>query len=210
MGGYGSGPGGGRPTVEGSLRIELPRLRRAGYLKTGHRVSGTWSWSRGGEPSGSVSIACMVDPERASSMVIEFTHKGEPVTQNIRLEAVPMRFGGWRWYARCPFSGRRCTTLVMPNGGHRFASVKAWRLPYASQNEDAFGRAHRRIAKANERLARMSKYARTPTRRRQWDRVWDGEKVLDYGLTVAWARLSGLEARLSAAGRIKKGDLADD
>lgn len=210
MGGYGSGPGGGRPTVEGSFRLELPRLRRAGYFKPGHRVSGTWSWSRGGEPSGSVGIACMVDPERASSMVIDFTRNGEPVTQNITLEAVPMRFGGWRWYARCPFNGRRCTTLVLPNGGHRFASVKAWRLPYASQNEDTFGRAHRRIAKANERLGRMSKYARTPTRQRQWDRIWEGERVLDYGLTVAWARLSGLEARLNGASRIKKGDLADE
>ena len=34
--------------------------------------------------------------------------------------------------------------------------------------------------------------------------------MLDYGLTLAWARLSGLEARLGAAGRIKKGDLADE
>ncbi|MBP7482059.1 MAG: hypothetical protein KA788_05935 [Lacunisphaera sp.] len=142
-------------------------------------------------------------------MVISFSHKGEQVTQNITLEAVPMRFGGWRWYARCPSSGRRCTTLVMPNGGHRFASVKAWRLPYASQNEDAFGRAHRRIAKANERLARMSRYARRPTRQRQRERLWEAEEVLDHGLTLAWQRLSGLEARLSAAGRIKKGDLAD-
>lgn len=196
MGGYGSGPGGGRPTVEGSLRLELPRLRRAGYLKPGCRVSGTWSWSRGGDPSGSVSLACTVDPEGTSEMVISFSHKGEPVTQRIRLEGEPMRFGGWRWYARCPFSGRRCTTLVMPNGGHRFASVKAWRLPYASQNEDAFGRAHRRIAKANERLDRMSKYARKPTRQRQWDRIWDAEEVLDYGLALAWQRLSKVETRL--------------
>jgi hypothetical protein len=74
--------------------------------------------------------------------------------------------------------------------------VKAWRLPYASQNEDAFGRAHRRIAKANERLDRMSKYARKPTRQRQWDRIWDAEEVLDYGLTLAWQRLSKVETRL--------------
>jgi hypothetical protein len=176
--------------VESSLRLELPRLRRAGYLMPGREVSGTWSWSRGDEPVGSVRISCTADPDGTSEMVVRFLHKGEPVTQRIRLEAVPMRFGGWRWYARCPFTFRRCTTLVMPNGGNRFASVKAWRLPYASQNEDAFGRAHRRIAKANQRLARMSKYARTPTRQRQWDRVWDGERVLDYGLALAWQRIS--------------------
>jgi hypothetical protein len=134
-------------------------------------------------------------------MVIEFSYKGEPVRQDIRLEAVPTRFGGWRWYACCPFSGRRCTTLVLPNGGGRFASVKAWRLPYASQNEDAFGRAHRRIAKANERLDRMSKYARTPTRHRQWERIADAEEVLDHGLMMAVGRLSALESRLSKAAK---------
>ena len=53
--------------------------------------------------------------------------------------------------------------------------MKAWRLPYASQREDIFGRTHRRIAKANERLGRMSKYARTPTRQRQWDRIAEAE-----------------------------------
>lgn len=196
MGGYGSGPRGGRPTVDGSWRLELPRLRRAGYFKLGCRVSGTWSWSRGGEQSGSVSLTCTVDPAGTSQMAISFSYRGEPVTQLVRLEGVPMRFGGWRWYARCPLDGRRCTTLVLPNGGHRFASVKAWRLPYSSQNEDAFGRAHRRISKANERLARMSKFTRTPTRQRQWDRVWEAEEVLDHGLTLARERLSKLEGRL--------------
>ena len=40
MGGWGSGRYGGRPTVDASLRIELPHLRRTGYFKVGHRVSG--------------------------------------------------------------------------------------------------------------------------------------------------------------------------
>jgi len=130
-------------------------------------------------------------------MTISFNRNDEPVTQTIRLEAVPMRFGGWRWYARCPYSGRRCTTLVMPNGGKQFASVKAWRLPYASQNEDVFDRAHRRIAKANERLGRLSKYARKPTRQRHWDQIWAAEEVLDHGLTLAYARIMRLETKLS-------------
>jgi hypothetical protein len=126
-------------------------------------------------------------------MDISFERDGQRVDQHIYLEPVEMRFGGWRWYARCPMSGRRCMTLVLPNGGHRFASVKAWRLPYASQREDIFGRAHRKIAKANERLDRMSKYARTPTRQHQWDRIAEAEEVLDYGLALAWQRLSKLE-----------------
>lgn len=198
MGGYGSGRSGGRPTVESSPRLELPRLRRAGYLKPGCRVSGTWSWSRGGEPSCSVGMVCTVDMSGQSTIVLSFTLRGDAVTQQIRLEAAPMRFGGFRWYALCPFSGQRCTTLVLPNGGNRFASVKGWRLPYSSQNEDAIGRAHRRIAKAEARLERMSKYARTASRERQWNKVIDAEEVLDHGLARVWLRLSKLERRLSA------------
>lgn len=83
-----------------------------------------------------------------------------------------------------------------PERGDRFASVKAWRLPYASQNEDAFGRAHRRIAKANERLDRMSKYARRSTRERQWQRISEAEEVLDMGLMRVWDRLRKLERGL--------------
>jgi hypothetical protein len=109
--------------------------------------------------------------------------------QEIHLVAMPMPFGGCRWFALCPVTGRRCTTLVLPSGGRRFASVRAYRLPYASQREDIFGRAHRRIAKATARLDRMSKYARRPTRQKQWDRITEAEAVLDQGLELALRRL---------------------
>lgn len=197
MGGYGSGRWVGRPTVEASLRLELPRLKRAGYLKLGSRVSGTWSWSLGGQPCGRVALVCQIRSDGHGSLDISFERNGQGVDQHICLEPMSMRFGGWRWYARCPMTGGRCTTLVLPNGGHRFASVKAWRLPYASQREDIFGRAHRRIAKANERLDRMSKYARTAARKRQWDTIAEAEGVLDYGLALAWRRISKLEAPVS-------------
>lgn len=165
-------------------------------MQVGSKVSSTWSWSRGGEHTGSVSLACTLNPDDESTLEISFTQSGERVVQFIRLEGISMRFGGWRWYARCPYSGRRCTTLVMPNGGKRFASVKAWRLPYASQNEDIYGRAHRKIAKARERLSRLSKYARRPTKQRHWDKIWEGEETLDEALLRAWSRISRLEARL--------------
>jgi hypothetical protein len=192
MGGYGSGPSGGRPTVETSLRIDLPQLRRAGFLKPGCRVAGIWQWTRHGEPAGSVDIAVTLEPEGRSDIIISFRHDDEPISQEVRLVGVPMPFGGWRWFALCPVTGRRCTTLVLPIGGRRFASILAWRLPYASQREDIFGRAHRRIAKATARLDRMSKYARRPTRQRQWDRIVEAEAVLDQGLELALRRLAGV------------------
>lgn len=191
MGGLGSGPTGGRPTVETSLRIDLPKLRRAGFLKPGCRVAGIWRWTRHGEPVGSVDIAVTLEPEGRSDIIISFRHDDEPISQEVRLVGVPMPFGGWRWFALCPVTGRRCTTLVLPSGGRRFASVLAWRLPYASQREDIFGRAHRRIAKATARLDRMSKYARRPTRQKQWDRIVEAEAILDQGLELALRRLAG-------------------
>ena len=192
MGGYGSGPSGGRPTVETSLRIDLPQLRRAGFFKPGCRVAGIWRWTRHGEPAGSVDIAVTLEPEGRSEMMISFRRGDEPIAQEVCLVAVPMPFGGWRWFALCPVTGRRCTTLVLPIGGRRFASIPAWRLPYASQREDIFGRAHRRIAKATARLDRMSKYARRPTRQKQWDRITEAEAVLDQGLELALRRLAGV------------------
>ena len=80
---------------------------------------------------------------------------------------------------------------MLPNGGHRFASVKGWRLPYASQNEDAIGRAHRRIAKAEARLDRLSKYARYPTHAKLCDQIERAEEVLNMGLVNVLARLGG-------------------
>jgi hypothetical protein len=204
MGGSGSGRYSGRPTVDGSARIELPRLKRSGFLKPGSRVSGAWSWSRGDEPWGSVSLTVWVGFEGRGRLSLDYVVDGLPVEQQIELEGVPMRFGGHRWYARCPASGRRCTTLVLPNGGRRFASVKAWRLAYASQNEDIYGRAHRRIAKAEARLARMSKYARKPTRDKQWARLEHGERVLDFGLTRALARIMKWDARVAGRKRRRR------
>lgn len=191
MGGYGSGPGGGRPTAEASFRIDLPQLRQAGFLKPGCRVAGICRWTRQGELAGSVDIAVTLDPEGRSILTIAFQRNEEWISQEVLLVGVPMPFGGWRWFALCPMTGRRCTALVLPSGGQRFASIPAWRLPYASQREDIFGRAHRRIAKATARLDRMSKYARRPTRQKQWDRIVEAEAVLDQGLELALRRLAG-------------------
>ena len=45
MGGYGSGRSGGRPTVEDSLSLNLPRFFKMGWLKPGAWTSGTLRWT---------------------------------------------------------------------------------------------------------------------------------------------------------------------
>ena len=65
-----------------------------------------------------------------------FRHMTEPVPQqdyDVPLEALPCRFGGWRWYARCPITGTRAAMLHLPNGAARFASRGAFGLVYETQ-----------------------------------------------------------------------------
>jgi len=200
MGGYGSGRRGGRPSVEASFRIELPKLRRAGFLKPGCDTSGIWSWQNNyGEHTGSVRVRCNMAGQFGAELEISCSIDGEPMFQRISLEWASMRFGGRRWYAICPRSGRRCTVLALPNGGRHFASIKAWRLPYASQNEDAIGRAHRSIAKAERKLERLSRYARKRTRQKFWNRIADAEEVLEYGTARLLQRLLTRDAKLRRA-----------
>lgn len=47
------------------------------------------------------------------------------------LESCPMHFGGERWYALCPNTGKRCTMLALPPGETHFASVSGWGLSKA-------------------------------------------------------------------------------
>ena len=197
MGGYGSGRRGGRPSVESSRRIELSKLKRAGYLKMGSQTSRVWSWHNNwGEHTGSVNVRCNVIDQFRAELEISCSLNGEPTFQRIALESMPMRMGGRRWFAICPKTGRRCTVLALPNGARHFASIRAYRLPYASQSEDTIGRAHRRIAKAEARLERLSKYARKPTRERLWDQIADADQVLDYGTERLLERLMKRDAKL--------------
>lgn len=82
---------------------------------------------------------------------------GQTVDCTVALTSVPMRFGGERWYALCPITGRKCTTLVMPPGRSRFASVKGWDVAYGSQRECEIHRAHRAIYNGQSRLKALSK-----------------------------------------------------
>ncbi len=60
-----------------------------------------------------------------------FQHLTVPVPAQdyaLPLEALPCRFGGVRWYARCPVTGARAAVIYLPNGAARFASRSAYGL----------------------------------------------------------------------------------
>lgn len=66
------------------------------------------------------------------------------IRYRIELERTPCRFGGGRWWFRCPSTGRLAHKLFLPRGGESFLSRPAYRLAYASQRLDDLGKLQQR------------------------------------------------------------------
>lgn len=188
MGGYGSGRHSAFPSVGGSLRIEMPQLKARQYL-SGAGAIGSWSWSCGGAPSGSIGLRTELKGPEGGRLILTYNHKDVPKQQDIALEAVPMRFGGVRWYARCPSSGRRCGTLVFASWRGGFVSVKAAGIPYTSQTEGKLDRLRRRRDKLETQYQALSKYTRRHTRMALWDDFCRADERYEMAFEVMAGRL---------------------
>lgn len=140
MGGYLSGRHRtrNRGTVESACRIDLRFMRAKGAFRDGGVSAGSLRWSSHGEETGSVSYSVDLTSPDSRQLVVSFTCRGEAKRTVVLLEAVPMRFGGHRYYARCPLSDRRCE--VLPIVGGVIACRQVHRLTYATQSEDWLGR----------------------------------------------------------------------
>ena len=151
MGGYSSGRyrTRNRGTVEEALRLDMATLRRLGFLRPGTITTGPVRWTRGGEPSGSISLKVDLARLDDAHAVLTYAADGKPTVQRVQLVAEPCRFGGHRFYWLCPVTGRRCAMLA--HWGGRFASRQAQRLTYAAQSEDTLDRLRRARDKAEAR-----------------------------------------------------------
>lgn len=152
MGGYLSGRyrTRNRGTVESACRIDLRFLRAKGAFRDGGVSAGSLRWTRHGEEAGSVGYTVDLTSPDSRQLVVSFTFRGVVKRSVISLEAVPMRFGGHRLYARCPLSGRRCE--VLPIVGGVVACRQVHRLTYATQSEDWLGRLGSRANRLEEAL----------------------------------------------------------
>ena len=160
MGGFGSGRYGGGPVVESALVLSIDKLRRDALIVPGvyRRVSLTWSWSGSGERIADI-VAVVDTREEGGSLRLQFrsrdtmTNERTETDQPIELVTIPQPFGGRRWFAVCPFTGARCSKLIMPNGATRFAARKAWRrIAYRCQREAPYDRGLRQAFKIRRRL----------------------------------------------------------
>lgn len=147
MGGMGSGRWGWHTrasTVEASLVIDIGMLGRKKWLRPGY--GGTLSWTCGGRPSGHIGYEVRA---HAAGLVLTLAYKWTPwgqdkaeeIREDMLLQAEPMRFGGVRWWGRCPLGtdgrtcGRRVAKLYKPPGARYFGCRQGYRLTYTSCQE---------------------------------------------------------------------------
>ncbi len=152
MGGYSSGRyrTRNRGTVDAAIRLDLRVMRRQGFLVPGAITSGSQSWSRRGEETGSVGVTVNLGNPDAGFVVVRFSLNGDPRVQEIPLASRSMRYGGRRYYFLCPKHGRRCE--VMPLVGGVFASRQAQKLTYQSQSATEIDRMQDRARRLEKRL----------------------------------------------------------
>ena len=144
--------GAGRPGTK-AIGEQLPRVdvrlwaRRGDLSMPGHFV---WTWRRGGERAGSVSV--WVNPPDSVTLKYVLTVNGHQQTVNkiIGLDYVPCRFGGARPWFKCPCCTQRVAMLYLRWG--RFACRGCQKVAYASQSEDELGRMWRKQSRLEARL----------------------------------------------------------
>ena len=128
--------------VEHGLRLPIHRMMMEGTTNKGRfekpmSSTGSWRWTSDGEIRGTIGYAIHQTASNHATLDLSYTVAGQVMNYAIQLVAEPCRFGGWRWFAFCPHTGRKACKLYLPNGGKRFLSRKAYSLAYRSQCDAA-------------------------------------------------------------------------
>lgn len=136
-----------RATTDEMRRLPVHRIAAHGLTMAGAPFN--WQWTRGGERVAWIDARVLRD-EAGAALILNYRANGAPMCDRIRLESSPCRFGGARWFALCPKTGRRVSYLYLGLAGA--LSRHAYGLAFDSQRESALDRSLRRRDKA---LAKM-------------------------------------------------------
>jgi hypothetical protein len=204
MGGYGSGRGGGGPTIESefAFRIDIDALRRDGLIRLGARAGCVIRFSH---PCRDLDVECETHIGGPWKDWVRLKYEmrdywtGEPLKIDDKIYLAPTRphFGGLRWWFVCPQLNKRVRKLYLPRSGRHFWSRRAYELAYASQRETKYDRALRRARKLRLRLGgdpADDEYPDKPPRMRwaTYNRLMDklvaADDVADERLTLLAAR----------------------
>jgi hypothetical protein len=153
MGGIGSGR---RPsfqtTLDDTRQISIDQLAKSGLFRMRVETSTMIYWRRLADDAASSSLrveANCTNP-KAMTMTLRYRVDGRDIAQTFPLEAKPLPYGGYRWYAICQLTRKRASRLYMR--GDNFMSRTATGLAYGSQYEAAHYRALRGAEKVREKL----------------------------------------------------------
>jgi hypothetical protein len=137
---YGAGRPGHRAKAEQLRRVDVREWARRGYLRGA--CSFSWSWNRGGEPSGSIGVA--VHGPDALTLSYAFTADGgaRHVAERLAIVSTACAYGGERPWFICPRCKIRVAVLFL-RGGY-FACRRCKRVAYSSQSEDILDRLWRK------------------------------------------------------------------
>ena len=145
-------PFGGRDTCELYMSIDVRRWRREGRLRAGRQFS--WSWTSGGETSGTIKVRSEVDAVVLMYQARSLLAAGwKSIEQRVPITWTNCHFGGRRPWFACSvrangkYCGRRVAVLYLtgesfacrtsryqrglapsPNGNYRSAGLTAVQL----------------------------------------------------------------------------------
>lgn len=99
-----------------ALQISISKLKDWGYLSPGEKKSGTLTWSRNGNQTGSISIKVNTHSEQPY-IELDYKYRNEPRNYKVRLVSIPSNLGkGLIWYFLCPQTNKRCRKLYSIGG----------------------------------------------------------------------------------------------
>ena len=184
----GAGRRGYKVKAEQLQRIDVRDWARRNLLAAERSL--TWSWNRGGERRGSISVN--VYPKSAVSLVYTVAGNDGPqdISDRVRLIYKPCNFGGSRPWFECPRCVRQVAVLYQRAG--RFACRLCQRVAYSSQAEDAMTRTWRQQRRIEETIGedwQRPSGMRHRTYARLLDRLEDCQQKRDEAFCVTAARL---------------------
>ncbi len=134
-------------------QVTITGLRKLGYLRPNSIVRGSYSWTRGGEPSGWITVTSKI-PERY--IELDYNYGDKPIKYLVKFESIPAHLGGNNWYFICPATEKRCRTLYLI--GEMFLSRFAY--PSAMYSNQTESKSSREIFKAFRCLDLQQEYLR--------------------------------------------------
>jgi hypothetical protein len=100
------------PTLYNECKtISITFLKEHGYLKPDQWLSGTVTWSRNGQKTGSISIAVFTYGEN-SFLELDYKCSDKPIRYKVPLITKPSNIGkGKVCFFKCPHTGKLCRKL---------------------------------------------------------------------------------------------------